>query len=435
MSTNASYTETTDAPADASTPYTIASGDTFTGTIDSFGDTDWVAIYLDAGVDYTFSLTGADSGDGTLADPYLWLYDDFEDELAQDDDDGIGLDSELTYTASYSGYYYIGASAYDDDYTGTYELSVTASGFPGQHINGTNGFDILTGTAGDDTINGMAANDFLDGLAGDDVIYGGQGNDSLLGREGDDTVYGGNNHDNIALDDGNDYAEGGVGDDSIGGGAGNDTIYGENGNDVIGGGTDDDYIDAGADQDAASGGYGADTVIGGSGDDTLAGSFGHDLVDGGVGDDNMGGGLGNDTMLGHDGDDTMGAGDGNDLVDGETGNDFLAGGNGDDTIYGGEGYDTINAGDGDDIMYGGYEGGDGFSDLFVFNDFNAGEYDEIWDFEDGVDLIRVSGVAPAQLSFTNTEYGVEVEVGDSGHVIYVEGMDSSTLTTDDFMFV
>ena len=66
MSTNASYTETTDAPADASTPYTIASGDTFTGTIDSFGDTDWVAIYLDAGVDYTFSLTGADSGDGTL---------------------------------------------------------------------------------------------------------------------------------------------------------------------------------------------------------------------------------------------------------------------------------------------------------------------------------------------------------------------------------
>ena len=56
-------------------------------------------------------------------------------------------------------------------------------------------------------------------------------------------------------------------------------------------------------------------------------------------------------------------------------------------------------------------------------------------FEDGVDLIRVSGVAPAQLSFTNTEYGVEVEVGDSGHVIYVEGMDSSTLTTDDFMFV
>ena len=37
MSTHASYTETTDAPANTSTPYTIASGDTFSGTIDYFG--------------------------------------------------------------------------------------------------------------------------------------------------------------------------------------------------------------------------------------------------------------------------------------------------------------------------------------------------------------------------------------------------------------
>ena len=85
--------------------------------------------------------------------------------------------------------------------------------------------------------------------------------------------------------------------------------------------------------------------------------------------------------------------------------------------------------------YGGYDGGDGYSDVFVFNDFNWGEYDEIWDFEDGVDLIRLRGVSPSDLSFNDTEYGVEVTVGDTGHVIYVEGMDSTTLTSADFYFV
>ena len=435
MSTHASYTETTDAPANTSTPYTIASGDTFSGTIDYFGDYDWVAIYLTAGVEYTISLTGADSGDGTLGDPYVWLYDDGGFEIDHDDDGGFGYDSLLTYTADYTGWYYIEADAFSDAYTGTYLMSVTSAGTPGSYILGTNGFDILSGTSGDDTIDGLAANDFLDGLEGDDVIYGGQGNDSLLGREGDDTVYGGDNHDNIALHEGDDYAEGGLGNDSIGGSDGYDTIYGGSGNDVIGGGADDDQIYAGDDQDRVGGGDGNDYIDGGAGDDTMGGSGGDDYVDGWTGDDSLGGGAGNDTILGYDGDDAVGAGDGNDLVDGENGNDFLAGGNGDDTIYGGDGYDTINAGDGDDVMYGGYDGGDGYSDVFVFNDFNWGEYDEIWDFEDGVDLIRLRGVSPSDLSFNDTEYGVEVTVGDTGHVIYVEGMDSTTLTSADFYFV
>ena len=304
-------------------------------------------------------------------------------------------------------------------------------------IYGTPGFDILEGTEESDIIDGLAANDFIDGLGGDDTIYGGQGNDSLLGRAGDDVILGGNNHDNIALHEGDDYADGGLGNDSIGGGDGDDTLYGGSGNDVIGGGTDDDFIDAGDDQDAASGGYGADTVMGGGGDDTLAGSFGHDYVDGGSGDDSMGGGLGNDTLVGLSGDDTIGAGEGDDQVFGGTGDDFLAGAEGNDTIFGGTGADTINSGAGDDMLYGGSfdNQADGATDIFVFNDLIGDGNDSVYGFEDGIDLIRLAGVGPGALSITNVDGGAQVEVGDTGFTLYVDGMTAGTLTSDDFIFV
>ena len=299
------------------------------------------------------------------------------------------------------------------------------------------GDDTLTGNAatnrieagaGHDMIDGGDASDFLDGGTGNDTLYGGQGNDSLLGRDGDDWVDGGDNHDNIALHGGDDYALGREGNDSIGGGDGNDTLYGNTGNDVIGGGTGDDYVNAGADQDAASGGYGADTVLGGVGDDTLAGSYGNDSVDGGVGNDNMGGGTGRDTLTGGDGNDSIGAGDDDDVLAGEAGHDFLAGGAGDDTIGGGTGSDTLNGGSGSDLLQGG-----GGADLFVFNDLGAGETDVIEDFENGTDLIRISGAAPADLSFETVSGGVAI--GIDGFTILVEGVTTAELTTGDIIFV
>jgi len=298
------------------------------------------------------------------------------------------------------------------------------------------GDDTLTGNAatnrieagaGHDMIDGGDASDFLDGGTGNDTLYGGQGNDSLLGRDGDDWVDGGDNHDNIALHGGDDYALGREGNDSIGGGDGDDTLYGNTGNDVIGGGTGDDYVNAGADQDAASGGYGADTVLGGAGDDTLAGSYGNDSVDGGVGDDNMGGGTGRDTLTGGDGNDSIGAGDDDDVLAGEAGHDFLAGGAGDDTIGGGTGSDTLNGGSGNDLLQGG-----GGADLFVFNDLGAGETDVIEDFENGSDLIRISGAAPADLSFETVSGGVAI--GIDGFTILVEGVTTAELTTGDIIF-
>ncbi|APX25395.1 MULTISPECIES: choice-of-anchor L domain-containing protein [Salipiger] len=292
------------------------------------------------------------------------------------------------------------------------------------------GDDIVDGDAGDDEIDAGNANDFVDGGAGNDTILGGQGNDSLLGRDGDDWVDGGDNHDNIALHEGDDYALGSEGNDSIGGGEGNDTLYGNSGNDVIGGGTDDDYINAGADQDVASGGYGADTVIGGSGDDTLAGSYGNDTVDGGSGNDSMGGGLGTDTLTGGTGSDQIGAGDGDDFLFGEAGADFLGGGADNDVLNGGSGADTLNGGTGDDTL----NGGEG-ADLFVFNVYTDGETDVIEDFEDGIDMIRLFGTGPASLEITDVDGGAQIEIGDTGQTIYLEGMTADALTSEDFLFV
>ncbi|HCR94089.1 MAG TPA: alkaline metalloproteinase, partial [Oceanicaulis sp.] len=54
------------------------------------------------------------------------------------------------------------------------------------------------------------------------------------------------------------------------------------------------------------------------------------------------------------------------------------------------------------------------------------------DFEDGVDVIQMSGVTYADLTITQNGATSEIEVG--GHVIEVYGVDASDLTQDDFLF-
>jgi len=112
---------------------------------------------------------------------------------------------------------------------------------------------ILAGTEGDDIITGSAGDEVIRGLDGDDALSGGAGNDRIEGGAGDDTLDGG---------DGNDRIEGGAGDDIISGGNGADLIFGGEG---------DDRIDAGA---------GDDTI-------TLVIAAGAPVIDGGDGSDSL----------------------------------------------------------------------------------------------------------------------------------------------------
>ncbi|GLK80171.1 pre-peptidase C-terminal domain-containing protein [Methylopila turkensis] len=110
-------------PGDATTTETIAVGGSEVGYIgpDTF-DQDWYGVTLTAGETYTVNL--AASG-GSGLDPYLYVYDEAGSLLYEDDDNGPGFDSSLTFTATYTGQYYLGAAAYlDTGNTGEYTLSI-----------------------------------------------------------------------------------------------------------------------------------------------------------------------------------------------------------------------------------------------------------------------------------------------------------------------
>lgn len=97
------------------------------GTIETPGDEDWWTITLAAGTRYQFDLEGVDTGEGTLSDPFLRLYNGSGSSLlASDDDGGTGRNSSFIYTPTTSGSYRISASGFGDN-TGSFQLSVTAT--------------------------------------------------------------------------------------------------------------------------------------------------------------------------------------------------------------------------------------------------------------------------------------------------------------------
>ena len=122
----ASYTETTDAAASTGTGYTIAVGDSFTGTLSAAGDQDWVRIQLTAGQTYQFTLSG--SGGSPVGDTYLELMNSGGTLLVADDDGGAtGYNSAITFTATTTGTYYLNARAYGNSYSGGYTLTAAVA--------------------------------------------------------------------------------------------------------------------------------------------------------------------------------------------------------------------------------------------------------------------------------------------------------------------
>jgi len=199
---------------------------------------------------------------------------------------------------------------------------------------------------------------------------------------------------------------------SIFGGGGNDTLTGTAGSDFIGGGEGNDVL---------TDNYGSNELRGGMGDDTL--TVGH--------------GSAGSTLKGGAGDDMLTSGAGSDFLYGGSGYDTLVGGRGDDALYGNRGRDVLNGGEGDDLIDGGRShdtltGGLG-SDIFVFRALDKG-HDIITDFEDGSDLIQISGLGFGELDFTAVEDGVMITSEAMTGEILLEGVDAAMLDTSDFLF-
>jgi len=203
----------------------------------------------------------------------------------------------------------------------------------------------IVGTDGDDVLHGTAKRDVVWAGRGDDKIYGNLGNDLLCGGPGSDLVHGGR---------GNDVVDGGAGD--------RDRAIGDLGDDKVLGGT--------GDYDEVAGDLGIDVVNGGPGDyDLVHGDYGWDRMSGGAGKGdiasfatNVAGGKGAGvwaSLRAH-----KARGDGHDklfkfeALEGSAFGDTLIGNKSANTIDGGPGDDTIIGGGGRDRLIGG-QGSDG----------------------------------------------------------------------------
>ncbi len=95
--------ETADAAASTATAYEMEVGDYFMGDLDSLTDSDFIAITLEAGQQYTAAIMGNGPLSEPLTDSFLRIYDENGTLLHSDDDDGPQRHSQHTFTATYSG--------------------------------------------------------------------------------------------------------------------------------------------------------------------------------------------------------------------------------------------------------------------------------------------------------------------------------------------
>ena len=124
-----------DIAGNSRTTASVAVGDSYTGTLERYGDRDWIAVNLDAGETYTIDLDGY--GSSGVHDTYLRVYAPGSSGprsgmlVARNDDAdywGGDLSSQVEFTAAQTGTYFIDARSYGGWYTGNYQVTVNGSG-------------------------------------------------------------------------------------------------------------------------------------------------------------------------------------------------------------------------------------------------------------------------------------------------------------------
>ena len=158
----------------------------------------------------------------------------------------------------------------------------------------------------------------------------------------------------------------------------------------------------------------------------------------GNGSDTLLGQAGNDRLLAGNQDDFLFGGDGHDVLNGEGGNDWIWGGEGADRLNGGPGDDTLDGHFGNDVLNGGL-GNDVLdacagADVFFFAGTGDQGDDRIVDFEDGIDLIRVTTLSFADVTVSSAGSDTLITFS-SGTTLLLEGVAAATITAADFDFV
>ena len=159
----------TDFPVDTTTTGRVEVGGSATGTANSTppNDRDWFAVELEVGKSYQIDLEGAETGRGTMEDPYLrGVYDASGSKISNTDadDGGEGFNSRLIFTPTATGTYYLQTSEFDNN-QGTYTLSVRDVTTPSSDATlsaltvTAGGTDLVTFASDTETYTAMVAND------------------------------------------------------------------------------------------------------------------------------------------------------------------------------------------------------------------------------------------------------------------------------------
>lgn len=122
-----------------------------TGEIQTPGDTDWFAVTLQAGTTYRLEVKGFGGFGGTMADPYLRVFDAQGRLLDAADDGGAGTDALLYLAPTATGTYYLEASsalsAGLNAGLGTYTVRAQATDLPPDDV-GNDAFSARSITVG-----------------------------------------------------------------------------------------------------------------------------------------------------------------------------------------------------------------------------------------------------------------------------------------------
>jgi len=419
------------------------------------GDANDNALDGGAGDDTVIGGAGDDKLNGGTGD------DDIEGGVGNDILDGGADNDDLDGGAGDD------TASYANDITDlTISLLAGAASSVGSGNDTLSNIENVVGGSGNDTIAGDNNDNVLSGGAGNDILDGGAGNDTLDGGDGIDTVSYVNAMNSVVVNLAAGTATGGDGDDTLSnfenliGSAFDDNLRGDGSANVLTAGAGNDIIVAGAGADTLNGGTGFDWLYGGDGDDIIyagdgatdvsLGDGGNDTIYGEGGFDYIYGYADNDLLYGGADTDVIYGGTGNDNLYGEADTDWLFGGAGEDNLYGGAnpdllfgdaGADRIDAGIGNDWIWGGASDGlgDGAADIFVFDDSSG--VDVIYDFENGIDKIDLSGSSAS--SFADVSVGQIAGgftwIAYGANVLYIWGaggvsVGAGNIDASDFIF-
>ena len=149
----------------------------------------------------------------------------------------------------------------------------------------------------------------------------------------------------------------------------------------------------------------------------------------GTNDANISGNALDNNITGSEGENTINGGAGADFIRGQGGNDMISGEAGIDVLVGGAGDDIIDGGGDNDILR-----GSAGADTFVFTT-GTGK-DVIGDFEDGIDLIDLTGTtAMSMADLTLVQVGTNVSIALGADRIILLNTDAADLTAADFEFM